>query len=555
MQNRPGWNQWMRPPAGPYAVSERPFVPSYAYQDWSSSAPPGGVDDSSTPWAGPSRIQSPGSHSFSHLPWNSAAVRPEYHSSPSAHFDHSSSYHSSPSFGERQSYGYPPPLYLQDDSSHAPAEFPYPHVGDSYYPTNPSSGVRYPTVENPYALPPESFSSGVPYGSSSYPQGASFSQGSLSNVQESTSFHHSPSGSSNYWPSNFPQGLSSPDMGNSISGLEIVSESEPPKRSLKFVLLHGTLEARIHAAKCLPNMDMFSESLRQCLVALDPRKQTLQKIEDRITNYTRKKITSDPYACVVLMGATVARTRVISNDQDPVWEEHFTILVAHNVAEVELVVKDNDMLGAQFIGEVKIPAEKLLNNEIVGSWHDLLGKDGKPCRQGAQIRLSFKFRPAKTDRIYKYGVGAGPDYSGVPCTYFPLRKGGRITLYQDADLEDTLPKIHLDGGIVFENRRCWEEICAAILEAHHLVYIAGWSIYCKIKLVRKVNRPLPEPAFLTLGELLKYKSRELVRVVLLVWDDKTSHSIINNVGVMGTHDEETRRYFKHSSVQCVLAPR
>jgi phospholipase D1/2 len=26
-------------------------------------------------------------------------------------------------------------------------------------------------------------------------------------------------------------------------------------------------------------------------------------------------------------------------------------------------------------------------------------------------------------------------------------------------------------------------------------------------------------------------------------------------GVMATHDEETRRFFKHSSVTCVLAPR
>lgn len=26
-------------------------------------------------------------------------------------------------------------------------------------------------------------------------------------------------------------------------------------------------------------------------------------------------------------------------------------------------------------------------------------------------------------------------------------------------------------------------------------------------------------------------------------------------GVMGTHDEETRKFFKHSSVMCVLSPR
>jgi hypothetical protein len=34
---------------------------------------------------------------------------------------------------------------------------------------------------------------------------------------------------------------------------------------------------------------------------------------------------------------------------------------------------------------------------------------------------------------------------------------------------------------------------------------------------------LPAGGDLTLGDLLKYKSEEGVRVLLLVWDDKTSH--------------------------------
>lgn len=56
-----------------------------------------------------------------------------------------------------------------------------------------------------------------------------------------------------------------------------------------------------------------------------------------------------------------------------------------------------------------------------------------------------------------------------------------------------------------------------------MIYITGWSIYHKIKLVREPTRPLPRGGDLTLGELLKYKSEEGVRVLLLVWDDKTSH--------------------------------
>ncbi|GMN28869.1 hypothetical protein TIFTF001_002211 [Ficus carica] len=90
-----------------------------------------------------------------------------------------------------------------------------------------------------------------------------------------------------------------------------------------------------------------------------------------------------------------------------------------------------------------------------------------------------------------------------------------------------------------------------------MIYITGWSIYHKIKLVREPTRPLPRGGDLTLGELLKYKSEEGVRVLLLVWDDKTSHDkyFIQTPGVMQTHDEETRKFFKHSSVICVLAPR
>ncbi|KAK3413742.1 hypothetical protein EUGRSUZ_I02303 [Eucalyptus grandis] len=78
-----------------------------------------------------------------------------------------------------------------------------------------------------------------------------------------------------------------------------------------------------------------------------------------------------------------------------------------------------------------------------------------------------------------------------------------------------------------------------------------------LPLVREPTRPLPRGGDLTLGELLKYKSEEGVRVLLLIWDDKTSHDkyFIKTGGVMQTHDEETRKFFKHSSVNCVLAPR
>jgi hypothetical protein len=44
--------------------------------------------------------------------------------------------------------------------------------------------------------------------------------------------------------------------------------------------------------------------------------------------------------------------------------------------------------------------------------------------------------------------------------------------------------------MVYEQGRCWEEICSAINDAQHLIYITGWSVYDKVKLVRDRNRPV-----------------------------------------------------------------
>lgn len=133
-----------------------------------------------------------------------------------------------------------------------------------------------------------------------------------------------------------------------------------------------------------------------------------------------------------------------------------------------------------------------------------------------------------------------------------------MRLYQDAHVsEGIFPEIPLDDGKLYKPGTCWEDICHAISEAHHLIYIVGWSVFHKIKLIREPTRPLPRGGDLTLGELLKYKSEEGVRVLLLIWDDKTSHDKlgVKTAGVMATHDEETKKFFKHSSVNCVLAPR
>ncbi|KAK7283437.1 hypothetical protein RIF29_12953 [Crotalaria pallida] len=323
------------------------------------------------------------------------------------------------------------------------------------------------------------------------------------------------------------------------------------------VYLHGTLDLKIVEARFLPNMDMLSERFRRFFSALNSCSASMTGMKrSHSRRHNHKIITSDPYVTVCLSGATVARTRVISNSQNPTWNEHFVIPLAHPASQVEFYVKDNDVFGADMIGVATVSAERILTGKAIADWFPIIGSFGKPPKPDCAVSLEMIFRRCEDSPVYRNGID--PDRFAVRDSYFPVRHGGSVTLYQDAHVPDSmLPEIGLDEGVVFEQGKCWEDICHAILEAHHLVYIVGWSIYHKVKLVREPTKPVPSGGTLNLGELLKYKSQEGVRVLLLVWDDKTSHSKfgINTGGVMQTHDEETRKFFKHSSVNCVLSPR
>ncbi|PIN16225.1 Phospholipase D [Handroanthus impetiginosus] len=331
------------------------------------------------------------------------------------------------------------------------------------------------------------------------------------------------------------------------AGMQLMQISSP-KPSLKVLLLHGNLDIWVYEAKNLPNMDMFHKTLGDMFNKLPGNMSS--KIEGQIN----RKITSDPYVTVTITGATLARTYVISNEENPVWMQNFIVPVAHYAAEVNFVVKDNDVLGSQLIGTVSIPLEHLYGGERIQRFYPILNASGKPCKAGAVLSLSIQYTPIEQLRIYHHGVGAGPDYPGVHGTYFPLRRGGTVTLYQDAHVPDgCLPNLKLDNGMQYMHGKCWHDIFDAIRQARRLIYITGWSVWHKVRLVRDGN-PLSD---YTLGELLKSKSQEGVRVLLLVWDDPTSRSILGykTDGVMQTHDEETRRFFKHSSVQVLLCPR
>ncbi|KAJ7944851.1 Phospholipase D [Quillaja saponaria] len=320
------------------------------------------------------------------------------------------------------------------------------------------------------------------------------------------------------------------------------------KGSLKYLLLHGNLEIFVKEAKNLPNMDTFHKAMGDMFSKLP------MKIGNKIEGQMSRKITSDPYVTISIAGAVIGRTFVISNSENPVWMQQFDVPVAHYAAEVHFVVKDSDIVGSQIMGAVGIPVEHLCTGTKIEGTFPILNTSGKSCKAGAVLTLSVRYTPFNKVALYQRGVGTGPDYRGVPGTYFPLRQGGKVTLYQDAHVhQGFLPNLKLDGDVQDKHGNCWHDIFDAISQARRLVYIVGWSVYHNVRLVRDNNSTKDY----TLGDLLKTKSQEGVRVLLLIWDDPTSKSILGYKmdGLMGTNDEDTRRFFKHSSVQVLLCPR
>uniref|UniRef100_A0ACD5ZBH1 Uncharacterized protein n=1 Tax=Avena sativa TaxID=4498 RepID=A0ACD5ZBH1_AVESA len=272
--------------------------------------------------------------------------------------------------------------------------------------------------------------------------------------------------------------------------------------------------------------------------------------------------TSDPYAVVALSppDTTLARTFVVRNSECPDWSARLRVPLAHEASRLVFQVRDSDPFGSDLIGAAHLPATTLLDGEpIIDAWLELLRPDGRgPPKPGSAIRVSITFTPATSYSRRHHGVPA----------YFPERRGCELKLYQDAHV----PAEYTAGEVPsYERARCWEDVCMAVLGAQKLVYIAGWAVGARVRLLREEMSPaMAEKAAdvralagvvveeMMLGELLKYKSQEGVRVCLLVSEHHTAphHTFLGSTGgVMQTSGEDTKKFFKHSSVICVLSHR
>ncbi|XAR50554.1 Phospholipase D [Bertholletia excelsa] len=267
------------------------------------------------------------------------------------------------------------------------------------------------------------------------------------------------------------------------------------------------------------------------------------------------KGTPQIYATVDLEKARVGRTRILENEVDnPKWHESFHIYCAHLASNVIFTIKDNDPIGATLIGRAYVPVQELLDGEEVDRWVEILDEDKNPIEAGSKIHVKLQYFDVIQDRNWARGIRS-PKYPGVPYTFYSQRQACRVSLYQDAHVSDNfIPKIPLAGGKYYEPHRCWEDIFDAITNARHIIYITGWSVYTEISLIRDSRRQKPG-GDVTLGELLKKKASEGVKVCMLIWDDRTSVGVLKKDGLMATHDEETLNFFQNTDVHCVLCPR
>ncbi|XP_022731361.1 phospholipase D alpha 1-like isoform X2 [Durio zibethinus] len=316
----------------------------------------------------------------------------------------------------------------------------------------------------------------------------------------------------------------------------------------QFYLLHGTLHATIYGVDKLHYGCKQNFCSGQTMSASKFQKRVLARIK-------RTFLGPQLYATVDLDKARVGRTSVVRHrPSSPQWNESFRIYCAHSIEYVIFTVKDNSPIGAVLIGRAYLPVKDIVNGGIVTRDLGILDEDRNPIPGQSRIQVRLQFQSVSEDENWSQGI-KNPNFGGVPYTFFRQREGCKVTLYQDAHISDGFkPEIPLSRGEFYEPQRCWEDIFEAINKAKHFIYITGWSVYTEITLIRDPRKEKPGSKE-TLGELLERKAKDGVRVLLLVWDDRTSIELLKEQGLMSTHDEETANHFRYSKVHCVLCPR
>ncbi|CAM6083539.1 unnamed protein product [Calypogeia fissa] len=245
----------------------------------------------------------------------------------------------------------------------------------------------------------------------------------------------------------------------------------------------------------------------------------------------------------VKIGKTTAQQ---SHKGRVVWQETLRTYCANKVSEVVFSMK-----GHGYKGKARVLASEILEKRHIDGWYSV---DGNFKNHG-KLRIVLDFFPVNEDPLWCKGVGDPKAFQGVPNTFFPMHKGCRVTPYQNSHIEDDFsPPIFLAGGKPYKPGKCWQELHQHILEAKKFIYIAGWSMYAEIALVRGAGGEWISESLRT---LLTRKAEEGVSVLVMIWDDKTNNldGLISKQGMMHTHDEDTHKSFMNTKVNVFQCPR
>lgn len=280
----------------------------------------------------------------------------------------------------------------------------------------------------------------------------------------------------------------------------------------------------------------------------------------------------DPYCSVKLGYNKILQTPVIQNSACPVWNVSTTFDVAHDIEALEFRIKAAKRGGPlSLISKVKhlsmlsIPAAEIVEKRTMSGWfplgvylREVVAEGGAGDEDSSDSDIDpddieeGSLGDLRIELIYT-PVADLPECAqvAVPDTYFPVRKGIKVTMYQDADcVPGHLPQIPFRPN--FEHSRCWVQLAKAIMSSTELIYITGWAVWPELVMVR-THCEGDEWHGLTLGEMLIQKAQEGVKVLVMVWDELASGMF--SKGLMGTHDEEIIPYFKKTKVKCIKVGR
>lgn len=223
---------------------------------------------------------------------------------------------------------------------------------------------------------------------------------------------------------------------------------------------------------------------------------------------------SDMWVTVRLGSATILTSGVRKNAVSIVWGERVILPVCEAGDYLNITVWAKERLKSKRVGNGRMQ---------LGSPHQAWRKDGPVHLNGSNGCVNMKI-------MYTPAAQARSEDIEVSRAYFPMHNGGTMTFYQDAHTGKV-------PGITEKRENAFEAMAAAIRSAKKLIYITGWSLWTGTRLERGGE---------TLGELLKGKAREGVRVLLLIWNEKFSAGLC--AGLVGTFDEDTDRYFDKTGV-------